>query len=78
MNMRLAAGLIAATALAGLAGAAQAAPSYTFLTLNNAADPTFNQLLGISNAGYFGSGAAGHPDQGYTLVPPVWPGQLHE
>jgi hypothetical protein len=37
-------------------------------------DPTFNQLLGINNegeiAGYFGSGAAGHPNQGYTLNPP--------
>lgn len=35
-------------------------------------DLTFNQLLGINNegtiAGYFGSGAAGHPNQGYTLT----------
>jgi hypothetical protein len=33
--------------------------------------PTFNQLLGINNrgqiAGYFGSGAAGHPNKGYVL-----------
>jgi hypothetical protein len=42
-----------------------------FSTLDNAADPTFNQLLGINNrgliAGYFGSGAAGHPNKGYLL-----------
>jgi hypothetical protein len=35
---------------------------------------TFNQDLGINNSGvivgYFGSGAAGHPNQGYTVVPP--------
>src|SRR4051812_2450951 len=47
-----------------------------FKTLNDAADPTFNQLLGINNngkiAGYFGSGdvAHGHPNKGYTLTPP--------
>ena len=44
---------------------------YSFSTLDNAADPTFNQLLGINDggtiAGYFGSGAAGHPNQGYLL-----------
>ena len=42
-----------------------------FTTLNDAADPTFNQLLGINNdgkiAGYFGSGAQGHANKGYTL-----------
>lgn len=45
--------------------------TYTFKTVDNAADPTFNQLLGINNAGviagYFGSGAAGHPNKGYTV-----------
>jgi len=48
-----------------------AAPSYHFRTLDNQADPTFNQLLGINQdgliAGYFGSGAAGHPNKGYLL-----------
>jgi hypothetical protein len=43
----------------------------TFSTLNDQNDPTFNQLLGINNrnqiAGYFGSGAAGHPNKGYVL-----------
>ena len=49
--------------------------SYKFKTLNDNADPTFNQLLGINNngviAGYFGSGTtAAHPNKGYTLNPP--------
>ena len=44
---------------------------WSFSTLNNSNDPTFNQLLGINNrsqiAGYFGSGAEGHPNKGYVL-----------
>ncbi|MEY9964136.1 hypothetical protein ABIA33_002178 [Streptacidiphilus sp. MAP12-16] len=44
---------------------------YAFSTLNDPADTTFNQLLGINArgviAGYFGSGAQGHPNQGYQL-----------
>jgi hypothetical protein len=52
--------------------------SYQFSTLDNATDPTFNQLLGINDAGviagYFGSGAAGHPNKGYTLAPPYGQG----
>jgi hypothetical protein len=51
-----------------------AAVSYTFSTLDDQADPTFNQLLGINShnviAGYFGSGVAGHPNKGYLLNPP--------
>ena len=47
--------------------------AYRFTTLDNANDVTFNQLLGINNkgviAGYFGSGAAGHPNKGYLLFP---------
>jgi hypothetical protein len=39
--------------------------AYSFRTLDNANDVTFNQLLGINDegviAGYFGSGAQGHP-----------------
>ena len=78
----IAAGALALTgttlALAGAANAAQAGPaaqtSYRFETLNNAHDVTFNQLLGINNkgliAGYFGSGAQGHPNKGYLLHPP--------
>jgi hypothetical protein len=45
--------------------------SYRFRTVDDTADTTFNQLLGINDsgviAGYFGSGAAGHPNQGYTV-----------
>ena len=48
--------------------------AYSFTTLNNNNDPTFNQLLGINEhgliAGYFGSGASGHPNQGYLLQRP--------
>ncbi len=45
---------------------------YSFLTLDDSADLTFNQLLGINDigkiAGYFGSGAsATHPNKGYTI-----------
>lgn len=45
-----------------------------FETLDNQADPTFNQLLGINDkgeiSGYFGIGSPAHPNKGYTLVPP--------
>src|SRR5580693_10400715 len=66
-----------AVALAGSASAgtlnAHATGGYSFQTLNNADDVTFNQLLGINDfgviAGYFGSGAQGHPNQGYLLTP---------
>ncbi len=48
--------------------------SYQTVRLDDDRDLTFNQLLGINNkgyiAGYFGSGAAGHPNKGYVLVPP--------
>ena len=88
MRKHVAAGVLAAAvaasggALALLPGAAQAgvgphraaALSYTFSTLDDQADPTFNQLLGINShnviAGYFGSGVAGHPNKGYLLNPP--------
>ena len=47
---------------------------FKFRDITNADDPTFNQELGISNAGviagYSGSGAAGHPNKGYTVVRP--------
>jgi hypothetical protein len=45
--------------------------TYSFDKLGDAADPTFNQLLGINDegviAGYFGSGAKNHPNKGYTI-----------
>ena len=47
---------------------------FKFQDITNSNDPTFNQELGINNsgiiAGYFGSGAAGHPNKGYTVVRP--------
>lgn len=47
---------------------------YIFQDIIDPGDPTFNQALGINNAGtisgYFGSGAPGHPNQGYTVDPP--------
>jgi hypothetical protein len=67
--------LAAAPAFAATASHhAATATAYTFTTLDDQADPTFNQLLGINShnviSGYFGSGAAGHPNQGYLLDPP--------
>jgi CHRD domain len=62
-----------ATTMGTHAAAGQA--SYGFRTLDNTADLTFNQLLGINDngliAGYFGSGAQGHPNKGYLLAPPL-------
>ncbi|HEV2374688.1 MAG TPA: hypothetical protein VGS19_21315, partial [Streptosporangiaceae bacterium] len=53
---------------------AKASPGYVFQTLDDPADPAFNQLLGINVrgviSGYFGSGATGHPNKGYLLNPP--------
>src|SRR5271166_4866056 len=68
-------GALTAVALASGAVPAHAvAINYSFQDIVNAADPTFNQELGINSAGtiagYFGSGMAGHPNQGYTTVPP--------
>ena len=55
-------------------GGSVARGRYSFRTLDDAADPTFNQLLGINDqgriAGYFGSGAdAAHPNKGYVIYP---------
>jgi hypothetical protein len=53
------------------AQAANLAGFYVFQDVIDAFDPTFNQELGINNsgiiAGYFGSGAFGHPNKGYTI-----------
>lgn len=72
---KLTLGALTVGALAWTPGPAHAvAIGYTFQDIVNTADPTFNQELGINSAGmiagYFGSGAAGHPNQGYTTVPP--------
>ena len=80
---RFALAIAAGAALAPVtAAAATAAPTlsnasshYSFLTLGDPKDPTFNQLLGINDfgevAGYFGSGspATVHPNKGYTVAP---------
>jgi len=81
--LALAASLLAAGAVTAPATAApshhsrdhrQRPVTYTFETLDNAADPTFNQLLGINDsgliAGYFGIGSTTHPIKGYVLNPP--------
>jgi len=61
-------------AAASLAVSAASAQTFTFSTLDNPADPTFNQLLGINDhgtiVGYFGSTAVGHPNIGYEISPP--------
>jgi len=81
--------LVAATPVIGAgaaAGPALATPqggasNYSFTTLDNQADPTFNQLLGINQhgviAGYFGSGAVGHPNKGYLLTAPYGQANYH-
>ena len=72
---------VGAVALASSAGASTLSSggngtAYSFRTLDNANDLTFNQLLGINDegviAGYFGSGAQGHPNKGYLLLPPLY------
>jgi len=71
-----AAGALAALTAFAVADLADASPAarYHFQTLDNGADRTFNQLLGINDddviAGYFGSGAQGHPNRGYELWTP--------
>ncbi|HTA47604.1 MAG TPA: hypothetical protein VK789_34425 [Bryobacteraceae bacterium] len=66
--------VVAIAALAITAGVRPAIADLSFQNIVNPGDPTFNQELGINNAGlitgYFGSGTAGHPNQGYTTVPP--------
>jgi len=73
-RLRLASGAFAAVALAWGAPPAHAV---VFQDIINQGDVTFNQELGINNAGkiagYFGSGMAiGHPNKGYTTVPPSY------
>jgi probable HAF family extracellular repeat protein len=61
---------------------ATARTGIVFKTLNDQADLTFNQLLGITDdgviAGYFGSGnpAATHPNKGFTVRPPYRQGSF--
>jgi len=66
--------IVAAACLFAFSLSAHAAASQAFTTIDNPGDPTFNQLLGINNAGvivgYFGSGQLGHPNIGYEIAPP--------
>ena len=75
----LSAGVAASPALA--TAAPNASAKYSFETLDNQGDMTFNQLLGINQhgliAGYFGSGQAGHPNKGYLLTAPYGQGNYH-
>lgn len=61
-----------ASASASTTAAPAANNAYAFTTIDNPADLTFNQLLGMNNRGviasYFGSGAANHPNKGYELT----------
>lgn len=54
--------------------------AYSFTTAGDNADPTFNQLLGINNAGeiagYFGIGSDTHPNKGYTVQQPYGQAQF--
>jgi hypothetical protein len=51
-----------------------AASGYSFVTLDDPTEITFNQLLGINDAGvisgYYGSGNPGDPNVGYTVAKP--------
>lgn len=66
--------------LAAPASASSAVPlaPYHFRTLDDRANPTFNELLGINVhgkiAGYYGSGARSSPSKGYLLVSPYGAG----
>jgi hypothetical protein len=78
----IAGGALALTTTAASAATLNAGHGYQFVTLDNARDLTFNQLLGINDsgviAGYFGSGAQGHPNQGYLLLPPYQGNYVNE
>jgi hypothetical protein len=60
--------------------AAVVAGGYQFVTIGSTRDRTFNQILGINNNGriaaYYGSGAAGHPNKGYTINAPYAQGDI--
>jgi hypothetical protein len=65
--------VVAAATTGGIAATAgpvhaQGTPSYSYTTIDNSNDLTFNQLLGVI-AGYFASGLAMHPNKGYYLLP---------
>lgn len=67
-------GHAAASSPARPVGSRPDATVYSFRTIDDAADPRFNRLLGINNlghiAGCLGSGTARHPFRGYIVRPP--------
>ena len=74
--------VLAAAATPAIAQASTSASTpvtYTFTQVNDQAN-AFNQELGINDqqviAGYFGSGAAGNPNKGYTVLPPYGQGNF--
>jgi hypothetical protein len=73
-------GLSGSTTANAAAIASGTTAGFQVLTLNDKKDVTFNQLLGINDvgtiAGYFGSGAAGHPNKGYWLGSPYSQGNF--
>lgn len=50
------------------------AVKYSFTTVDDSHDLTFNRILGLNNegrlAGYYGSGSPSHPNRGYVVRPP--------
>jgi hypothetical protein len=56
---------------------AGAVVKYTFTTIDNRADPNFNELLGINNesklVGFYGRGGASSPNRGYVVYKPYGP-----
>ena len=71
---------IAISSVANAKPAAAAAGGYQFVTIGSHRDRTFNQILGINNNGriaaYFGSGAKGHPNKGFTINAPYAQGDI--
>lgn len=67
----LAAGVLGGSTPVGAQHAAIASP-WRFAPIVNPNDLTFTQVLGINNhdeiAGYYGSGATGHPNKGFTQL----------
>lgn len=78
---RLLGAAMAATVIASINVAAPAAHAGTiFQTIDNPADPTFNQLFGINNAGTivgaYGNSSPGHPNKGYAVTAPYAAGNF--
>lgn len=63
-----------ATPQAPLALVPGASSGYNFTTIDDQADPTFNEILGINDGatltGFYGSGSKSDPSIGYIVLPP--------